>query len=260
MTANKIPSAHEQTTRHPAMTPQQAHLSTSNRAPLATYKAFAVGENAGPLDWFLYELFTLILAPLGGLLGFGARSLLYPVLFRSCAKKPAIGKGVTLRHPKNISLGKGVLIDDYAVLDVRGSDASITIGDHVSIGRFTTIVAKNGHLVLESGVNIGSYCRIATQSQLKIGESTLVGAYAYVGPGNHQAAEGENATPLISQGMEIKGGVVIGKHCWIGARATVLDGVTIGDAGIVGAHALVRDNVPAGATVVGTPARIVASK
>ena len=101
-------------------------------------------------------------------------------------------------------------------------------------------------------MNIGSYCRIATQSVVEIGESTLIAAYCYIGPGNHQK-EGEG--PLISQKMEIRGGVRIGKNCWIGSGALIMDGVTIGDGAIIGAQSLVREDVAPGQVVVGTPAR-----
>ena len=100
------------------------------------------------------------------------------------------------------------LIDDYAVLNVRGSYASITTGSHVSIGRFSTIAAKGGHVTLADGVNIGSYCRIATQSKITIEDSTLVAAYAYIGPGNPQNGDGE--TPPIARHQDIRGGVHIG--------------------------------------------------
>ena len=121
------------------------------------------------------------------------------------------------------------------------------------MGRLSTITSKNGRITLEAGVNIGSYARIATQSKVHIGESTLIAAYAYIGAGNHQP--GDANTPLIEREMEIKGGVVIGKHCWIGAGAMILDGVTIGDGAVIGAQSLVNKDVPAGVTVVGTPAK-----
>ena len=160
-----------------------------------------------------------------------------------------------MRNPARISIGKGVLIDDYAALDARGDGATIGIGNHVSIGRYSSLVSKGAHVILEDGVNIGSYCRLATQSSLHIGESTLIAAYAYIGPGNHQS--GNDEVPLISREMDIRGGVSIGKRCWIGARATILDGVSIGDGSIVGAHSLVRESVPAGVIVAGVPAKIV---
>lgn len=49
----------------------------------------------------------------------------------------------------------------------------------------------------------------------------------------------------------------VGGHVDIGAGAKVLGGVRIGDHARIGANAVVLDDVPAGATVVGIPARIV---
>lgn len=49
----------------------------------------------------------------------------------------------------------------------------------------------------------------------------------------------------------------IGNNVFIGAGARVLGGVRVGDGAIVGANAVVVDDVPAGATVVGIPARVL---
>jgi serine O-acetyltransferase len=49
----------------------------------------------------------------------------------------------------------------------------------------------------------------------------------------------------------------IGDDVFIGAGARVLGGVTVGDGARIGANAVVLDDVPAGATVVGIPARPV---
>ena len=45
----------------------------------------------------------------------------------------------------------------------------------------------------------------------------------------------------------------------IGSNATILCGVTIGQGAIVGAGAVVTKDVPAGATVAGNPAKIIAN-
>ncbi len=201
------------------------------------------------------ELAQFFLSGLPGLPGLGLRSFLYPPLLGRCGRRPAIGRGVLLRNPLAISFGSKVLIDDYAVLDAR-SGTGIELGDFASIGRHTALISKGGRLKISSGVNIGTFCRIATQSGIEIGESTLIAAYCYIGPGNHQAGDKDRA--LIEQDMDLRGGVKIGAHVWIGARSTILDGVTIGDRAIIGAHSLVREDVPAGAVAVGCPAKIIA--
>lgn len=50
------------------------------------------------------------------------------------------------------------------------------------------------------------------------------------------------------------------QNVWIGGGALVLPGVSVGDDAIIGAGAVVTRDVPAGATVVGNPARIVQPK
>ena len=50
---------------------------------------------------------------------------------------------------------------------------------------------------------------------------------------------------------------LVRKGASIGANATVLPGVTIGEGAMVGAGAVVTRDVPAGATVIGNPARKV---
>lgn len=239
----------------PAMTPQQARLAGDGGSGFSLYRELAVGS-AGNLALLYYELNLLLFGNLPGLAGYGMRSIFFPRMLKACGGRPAFGRSLVIRNPASITLGKRVMIDDFAVLDARG-EASIALADFVSVGRFTTITAKGGMVDLGAGVNIGSYCRIATQSRIEIGESTLVAAYCYLGPGNHQ--RGDDDTPLIAREMEIKGGVRIGRNVWIGARATILDGVTIGDGAIVGAHSLVRSDVPAGAVVAGTPAKIIST-
>jgi serine O-acetyltransferase len=56
------------------------------------------------------------------------------------------------------------------------------------------------------------------------------------------------------------GAPVIGNDVFIGAGASVLGPVTVGDGARIGAGAVVVHDVPAGATVVGVPARAVLVK
>jgi len=50
-------------------------------------------------------------------------------------------------------------------------------------------------------------------------------------------------------------GPTIGPNVFVGSGAKVLGGITVGEGARIGANAVVLDDVPAGATVVGAPAR-----
>ena len=54
--------------------------------------------------------------------------------------------------------------------------------------------------------------------------------------------------------------IIIGKNCFIGCNSIILKGTVLGDNCVVGAGAVVIEDVPAGATVVGNPARIIKTK
>lgn len=238
----------------PAMTPQQGRLTGDTHSAFALYRDLAVGEASLPA-FLYYEFCQMIVSGLPGIAGLGLRSLLYPGLFGKCGRRPAVGRSVVIRRPGASSIGDKVLLDDFSVLDARGPQGSIELGNYVSIGRFTSIVAKDAKVLLEDGVNIGSYCRVATQSKVHIGESALIAAYCYIGPGNHQ--EGDEEVPLIAREMDLRGGVAIGKHAWIGAHSTIVDGVSIGEGSIIGAHSFVKSDIPAHVLAAGVPARVI---
>lgn len=240
-----------------AMTPQQRALGR-RRGKLDTYRHYLVGGDSSWLTFTVFELYNLLLSPMPSVLGMGARSFALKALLGEVAAAPAIGRGVTIRQPRSISLGKNVTIDDYAALHCSGSvdePASIRLGDNCLVGRETIIAAKNGSIELGEACNLGSQCRIATQSSIRMGKSVLVAAYAYIGPGNHRTDDPN--LPIMEQGMDIRGGVEIGDNTWIGARATIVDGVRIGCDCIIGAHSLVLHDVPDRAVVAGAPAKVL---
>lgn len=243
------------------LTEQQKFLHSGSA--FSKYKELVIGDQ-NIISFFNYEIYTTLISNLAGALGFGLRLLVAPLILRDCGKKVALGRGIILRRPDLITLGSNVIIEDYSALDVRSLKKTdqdihqIRIGNNVFIGRYSTITAKNGSVILEEGVNISSSCRIATESTIKIGRGTLIGAYSYIGPGNHSFSDKEN--PISSQNMKIEGGVKIGEDVWIGTKVTIMDGVTIGKGAVIGAHSFVNKDVPEYAVVAGTPAKIIKSR
>ena len=94
-------------------------------------------------------------------------------------------------------------------------------------------------------------CTILDSGRVSIGARTMFGPGAQI-----YCAEHHKDPALRSKGIEIARPVAIGNDVWIGGSAIILGGVTIGEGAIVGAGAVVTRDVPAGATVVGNPARV----
>ena len=84
-----------------------------------------------------------------------------------------------------------------------------------------------------------------------LGGRAIVGNRCHIGAGTVLAGvvEPASATP-----------VVIEDDVMIGANAVVIEGVRVGRGAVVGAGAIVIKDVPAGAVVVGNPARIIKMK
>lgn len=76
---------------------------------------------------------------------------------------------------------------------------------------------------------------------------------------NSQVSIGSDVTVLANVviGKTEKGKPVIGNNVYIGTNAVIIGPVMIGDNAVIGAGAVVTHDVPAGATVVGNPARII---
>lgn len=240
-----------------ALSPQQKKLTRGLVGQMQNYKNLAVGDSSW-IYFINYELYNLLLCNLPGVLGLSLRKLCLPAFFKHCDKGIIPGKNITIRQASRINVGKHFVLDDYSAIEVRAEDnseAAIDIGDNVFLGKFSTLISKGGVLRLASGCNIGSYCRVGTNSSLEIGESVLIAAFCYIGAANHRFAD--LSTPIIEQEMDAGGGIKIGANSWIGSHVTVLDGVTIGQDVVIGAHSFVKDDIPDRAIAVGSPAKVI---
>lgn len=93
-------------------------------------------------------------------------------------------------------------------------------------------------------------CVILDVVAVTIGAGTQIGPGVQILTADHPRDPAQRARML-----EFGRPVGIGANVWIGGGALILPGVTIGDDAIVGAGSVVTRDVPAGATVMGNPAR-----
>ncbi|MCC6164568.1 MAG: transferase [Acidobacteria bacterium] len=120
---------------------------------------------------------------------------------------------------------------------------SNTIGADVSIGTLS---------VVEHHVSIGDRVRIHTQAFVP--EYSVLEDDCWIGPNVVLTNARYPQAPGVKDSLK---GPVVRRGAKIGANATLLPGVEIGEGAVVGAGAVVVHDVPAGAVVVGNPARIV---
>ena len=126
--------------------------------------------------------------------------------------------------------------------------------------------------VIVEGARIGSNCNICAHTFIEgdviVGDDVTLKNGVYLWDGvelGNGVFVGPNATftndpfPRSRQWPAAFARTVVEAGASIGANATLLPGITIGEGAMVGAGAVVTESVPAGAVVVGNPARIVRS-
>jgi acetyltransferase-like isoleucine patch superfamily enzyme len=233
----------------------QEILSDSERTGLQKYRALVMGDRS-TAAFLAYELFTTAFGWIPGGLGYFLRKATYPRLFRETGRGVVFGRDVVLRYPHRIRLGNHVAVDDNCLLDARGGgENGIRVGDHTIISRNTTVLAKFAPLTIGEHTNIGSGCLISSMDGLSIGNRVLIAANCYIGGGTYVSERTDIA--IVDQGYLMKGPVIIGDNCWLGAGVAVLDGVKIGRDCIVGAGAVVTRDLPDFAVAAGVPARVL---
>ena len=223
---------------------------------MGKYQEMVIGDQG---RWALikYELLILFIGPLPGALGYITRKIFFKRLFKKVGNNVIFGRNLAIRHPHKVVIGDNVIIDDDCLIDAKGeSNAGISIGDYVTIGRLSSLVCKDGDISVASHVNIGSSVKIivANKGKIEIGSQIDSGSGCHFSAGSYDYSLPD---VLPSTQRLATQGIVLEDLIWIGAGVIVLDGVHIGTKSIVGAGAVVTHDIPANCIAFGVPAEVV---
>lgn len=200
-----------------------------------------------PVTYLIQFVFNKIICRLYALVRFRSTKVAYvsPNSKILCASKFKFGR--------NLMIARNCYIDAV-------SEDGIVCGDRVSFGMCTTMCASGSLSGLGKGIRIGNNVGLGTHGYyggaggVEIGDDTIFGNYVSVHPENHNYDKMNE--PIRLQGVNHKG-IKIGRNCWIGAKATILDGADVGEGSIVAAGAVVRGSFPPFSIIGGVPAKLI---
>jgi acetyltransferase-like isoleucine patch superfamily enzyme len=160
--------------------------------------------------------------------------------FKCFGKNSSILYPCMLTNSQYVEIGDNVFIREYARIEAVNFDGQRSFSPELKIGEGTAV---------EQFFHVGA-CEL-----VDIGKNVLIAGRVYITDHNHRFSDIDK--PILSQGIEPGGKVIIGDNAWLGEGCVILPGVTIGSHAIIGANAVVTQDIPPYTVAVGNPARAI---
>lgn len=127
---------------------------------------------------------------------------------------------------------------------------------------FPCHLGNPSHIFLQDFTLVQPGCRfIIHTGNVYIGKWSSLSCNCIVVTGNHVPTVGINQRLLARTHInDRESDIHIDEDCWVGVRVTILSGTHLRRGSVVGANSLLNKEYPPYAVLVGSPARIIASK
>jgi UDP-2-acetamido-3-amino-2,3-dideoxy-glucuronate N-acetyltransferase len=163
-----------------------------------------------------------------------------------------------------VKIGSNCVVGNFAIFEdgvVLGDGSKVWHYSHI---RNNVVIGKDcilgDYVYIDSGVKIGDGTKI--QNYVPVFHGVEVSEGVFLGPNSlttndmFPKARTESGNVKGKDDWEVSA-IYIGKDASIGAGAILRPGIKIGEKALVGAGAVVTNDVPAGAVVVGNPAKVI---
>jgi acetyltransferase-like isoleucine patch superfamily enzyme len=209
----------------------------------------------GGLGRYLWQGAVLtLLSPLPTVAASVLRAWAYRTVLGAVGAGSFIEPGVRLLVPRQIYLGRRVMVGEGCFLDANTPQGRIELQDDVWFSRGSYIVAGAAHVRFGPGTYVGHRCLIYGHGGVEIGRDVLLANDVQLICGNHTFDRRD--IPIRAQPTEEKP-IIVEDDVWLGASSVVLGGVTVGKGAVVGAGAVVTQSLPPYSVARGVPARVV---
>lgn len=153
--------------------------------------------------------------------------------------------------------GKNSLL--YSPYRLEGEN-NIHIGSNTSMqkgGWLSCYPVKNGdgaELIIGSGCVLGYNNHIISARSVTIEDFVLTANNVYISDSSH--AYSDITKPIMQQGVNVKGPVVIGSGTWLGENVCIV-GASVGKNCVIGSNSVVTHDIPDYSVAVGSPAKVI---
>lgn len=154
------------------------------------------------------------------------------------------GKKTVLMYPIRLDGEERIAIGDWVFIGSGSWLQTLPDGDNKSVA-----------IWIGEGSSFAGACVISAVRSVRLEENVLLARNVYISDHMHRYTETD--IPVMAQGVDKIGPVLIKRGAWLGQNVVVCPGVTIGVGAVVGANSVVTQSIPDYCVAAGAPARVL---